>query len=243
VSAQPAPIVDLRPDTAPGLPGADILARLGHDLRSPLAGITGLARIMRLRLSTGQVDPSQLIHQLGLVQAGAEQMLTTVDRVVEAAWIDSEPVAPDATTEDCREVVVAVADLARPAGGPSVLIDAPEHPVPFAAPHDLLRRLLAEVVGNAVRYTDGSQVRVRVVPATADSAAAIEVSDDGPGIDAVDQLQIFEPFRRGAAAAQHDAHGSGLGLYLAGRIAIRCGLRLDLTSTVGLGTTVRIRPA
>jgi signal transduction histidine kinase len=248
VSAQPARIVDLRPDAAPGLPGADILARLGHDLRSPLGGITGLARIMRLRLSSGQVDPAQLIHQLELVQASAEQMLTTVERVVEAARVDSEPVAPpgspEGRTDDCRDVVAAAAGTAAPDGtGPRVLFDVPDHPVPFAAPPDLLRRLLAEVVDNAVRYTDGPQVRVRVVPATPDSPAAVEVSDDGPGIEAAERLRIFEPFQRGEAAAQQPGHGSGLGLYLARRLAARCGLQVDLTSTVGLGSTFHIRPA
>jgi signal transduction histidine kinase len=250
VSAQPVPVAGVRPDAAPapGLPNVDILARLGHDLRSPLGGITGLARIMRLRLSAGLVDPAHLIHQLELVQASADQMLATVDRVVDVARIDSEPVAPAGSpggrTDDCRAVVAAAADLVPPAGGgPDVLIEAPDHPVPFAGPPDLLRRILAELVDNAVRYTDGPQVRVKVVPATPDSAASIEVSDDGPGIDAADQLLIFEPFQRGDTAAQQPLHGSGLGLYLARRIAARCGLRLDLTSTVGLGSSFHIRHA
>jgi signal transduction histidine kinase len=232
---------------APGLPGVDLLARLGHDLRSPLGGITGLARIMRLRLSTGRADPQELIHQLELMQASAAQMLTMVDRVVEAARIDSEPVAPagspDGRTADCREVVATMAGLAPAGGGPQVLIDIPDHPVAFAAPADLLRRVLTELVDNAVKYTDGRQVRVRVVPTTPDTAAAIEVADDGPGIDATDQLRIFEPFQRGEAAAQRPVHGSGMGLYLARRLAARSGLRLDLTSTVGLGSTFHIRPA
>jgi len=247
VSAQDTSIVDVRPRAAPGLPDVDILARLGHDLRSPLGGITGLARIMRLKLSAGQVDPAHLVRQLELIQASADQMLATVERVVEAARVDSEPVAPpgspEGRTEDCRAVIAAVAGLAVPSGGgPDVLVDAPDAPVPFDCPPDPLRRILTELVDNAVRYTDGSRVRVRVAPATPDAAARIEVSDDGPGIDAADRRRIFEPFLRGEAATRHPAHGSGLGLYLARRLAVRCGLRLDLTSTVGLGSTFLIRP-
>ncbi len=227
------------------LPDVDVLSRLGHDLRSPLNGIVGLVRIMLMKLAAGQVEPARLVHQLELVQSSADQMLATIERVVEVARLDIAPAEPGGEPADCRDLVAAVATDFQPAAGagPDVCVDLPDHPVPFAGPPELLGRLLTELVDNAVKYTDGPRVYVRVLPARAGSGASIEVSDAGPGIEGTDQRRIFEPFQRGEAAADRPTHGSGLGLYLARRLAARCGLRLGLTSTPGSGSTFRVESA
>jgi signal transduction histidine kinase len=219
------------------LPGLDVLSRLGHDLRSPLDGIIGLVRIMLLKLAAGPADPAYQVRQLELIQASAHHMLRTVEKLVEVARLDVGPTAPRTRLDDCRELVAGVVTRLQPTtgDGPRLIADIPDGPVPFHGESDLIGRLLTELVDNAVKYGQPPDVCVRIRRATDDSGAAIEVSDAGPGIPLSEQGKIFEPMTRGEAAGS--TQGSGLGLYLAARIADRCGVRLGLRSEPGRGST------
>jgi signal transduction histidine kinase len=221
------------------LPGIEVLSRLGHDLRSPLDGIIGLARIMLLRLATGPADPDQQKRQLELMQTSAQHMLRTVERIVEVARVDTAATMPATPLADCRELVAEVVTRVQPTtgDGPRLIADIPADPVPFRGEPDLIRRLLTELVDNAVKYAEAPAILVRVLRATGDSGPAIEVSDAGPGIAPSEQARIFEPMTRGASAAAGSVAGSGLGLYLAARLADRCGVGLDLRSEPGRGST------
>jgi signal transduction histidine kinase len=234
---------DERDSPAAPLPGADVLAKLGHDLRSPLNGVIGLVRIMLMKLAAGPVDSAQQVRQLELLRASACQMLTTIERVVEIASLDTRPATPAAELVDCRELVAGVVAQLRPGTdrGLRLLADLPDGPVRFTGEPEPLRRLLTELVDNAVKHSDASEVRVRVVPATPGTGAVIEVGDDGSGISPADQRRIFDPFERGESATEDRGHSSGLGLAIAGRIAARYGLHLGLHSTPGLGSTFSIR--
>lgn len=227
---------------ADGLPGAALLSKLGHELRSPLAGILGLSRIMLVKLSAGPADAAQQTRQLDLVHASAERMLRTVERVVEAARIDGLAAGRAPEPGDCRARIAEVAERARPAAdarGRQLVLDLPDEPVMIVDGYDALPRILAELVDNALRYTDQAAVRVgaRVLP----DRAAIYVSDDGPGMTDRDRARLGEPFERGAAAERQEVPGSGLGWYLAERLADRAGFRLLLDSTPGKGTTVTVQ--
>src|SRR5690348_7065682 len=73
------------------LPGAEVLSRLGHELRSPLNGIIGLSRIMQMKLARSQPDVEELLRQLEMVTASAQQALVTIDRVAQVARVDAAP--------------------------------------------------------------------------------------------------------------------------------------------------------
>jgi signal transduction histidine kinase len=230
---------------SPALPGAEVLSKLGHELRGPLNGIVGLVRVMLLKLAGGQVDPAQQIHHLTLLQASAEQLTATVERVVELARLDTRPTAPDNELTDCRELVAAVAARHRPPadGLPHLRVDLPDQPVFLPGTPEPLGRILAELLDNAIRHAGAAEILLRVRTATAGADPEIEVGDDGRGIPATEQQRIFQPFERGESAAGPDGHGPGLGLCLATRLAATCGLRLTLRSTPGRGSTFSVHPA
>lgn len=226
------------------LPGAPLLSRLGHELRSPLTGILGLSRIMLVKLAAGAAEPGQQINQLELLRASAEQMLRTIDRVVEVARLDL-PAGPAPEPSDCRARIAEVVAQARPgaeARGRQLLLDLPDEPVLIADRHDALRRILAELVDNAVKYADHPDIRVSARPQT-ENPAAIEVSDDGPGLTDEEQARLGNPFERGAAAERDEIPGSGLGLYLARQLVGAAGLRMVLRSGPPAGTTVTVLAA
>jgi signal transduction histidine kinase len=237
-----APSVSRAAQSDVGLPGIDVLSKLGHELRGPLNGIIGLSRIMLVKIAAGAADTSHQVRQLEMIQASAGQLLTTVERVAELARLDAVPAPMDSGQHDVRPViadVVAAFQAAAAAGGSHLRADVPERPVLVAGEPDQIRRLLSELVDNAVKYADPPEVRIRA--AQLGPGALVEVSDDGPGIPAVEQGRLFLPFARGESAGERNAAGSGLGLCLARRIAARYGADLSLHSTSAPGSTFRVQ--
>jgi signal transduction histidine kinase len=215
-----------------------LLSKLGHELRSPLAGIVGLTRIMLVKLADGSLVTAKQIHQLELVRSSAVQMLDTVDRVVAVATLEVATSPPD-DVFDCRAAITAVVAQAAPsadAHGRRLVVEVPDEPVRATGDESALLRLLTELVDNAIKYTDQTDVRVRC-RRTPHRSPVIEVSDDGPGMTVEEQARIYTPFVRGAAAVQRGVAGSGLGLYLAQQLAGHCRARLTANSAPSTGTT------
>jgi signal transduction histidine kinase len=225
----------------PDVLGADVLSRLGHELRSPLAGIVGLTRVLLMRINAGAADVPTQVRQLGMIQASAVRSLSTIEQVVDLAKLDSGRVRPVPALVDCRDLVGDVAaTLAAAAAerGLRLSADVPERPVMLTSDPAILRRLLSELVSNGLCYTNAGEVRIRL--SAGDKPVIMEVSDDGPGIPAGDQARVFEPFERGNFAAERDGSAPGLGLHLARKRADLLGAQLSLASPAGSGSTFTI---
>jgi CheY-like chemotaxis protein/anti-sigma regulatory factor (Ser/Thr protein kinase) len=98
-----------------------------------------------------------------------------------------------------------------------------------------LRQVLINVLGNAVKFTTQGEVRLRIRHER--EMAQFDIEDTGPGIAAPELERIFEPFARGAGAAQ----GSGLGLTIARMLTDLMGGEMSVRSTPGEGSCFRIR--
>ena len=219
--------------------GTEVLSKLGHELRSPLATIIGLTRILLMRLATGQADTATQIRQLEMVQASAARSLATIEQVVDLVRMESGRVRASPQLVDGRDVVAGVAADLRAAGaerGLRLCADVPQDPVVITTDPGILGRLLRELVGNALRFADAGEVRIRLH--AGDGPVVIDVSDDGPGIPLHEQARIFEPFERGAAEGDDGAPGLGLGL--AREQAGLLGAQLNVRSQAGAGSTFSI---
>jgi signal transduction histidine kinase len=227
------------------LPGALLLSKLGHELRSPLTGIVGLTRIMLVKLADGSITTAQQIYQLELVRTSAIQMLETIDRVAAIATLQVGNSTPD-DAFDCRATITAVVTQLAPsadAHARRLIVEVPDEPVMATGHEYALQRLLTELVDNAIKYTDQTDIRIRC-RLTPYQPSVIDVSDDGPGMTVDEQTRIYTPFARGAAAEQHHIAGSGLGLYLAQQLTAQCGATLTTHSAPSTGSTfvVQLNP-
>jgi signal transduction histidine kinase len=138
-------------------------------------------------------------------------------------------------------VVAEVTAELRAAGaerGLRLCADLPPDPVVITTDPGILGQLLRELVGNAVRFADAGEVRIRLHGG--DGPVVIDVSDDGPGIAEHEQSRLFEPFERGASAAESDDGAPGLGLGLARKQAGLLGAQLSVCSQAGAGSTFSI---
>src|SRR5262249_30256621 len=121
-----------------------------------------------------------------------------------------------------------------------------------------LGRLLSNLLSNAVRYTSAGTVEFKVqwqrepqmpnLPGTASALVpeavpgdlVISVEDTGIGISQEEQESIFQPFERGRAAREGDSGGSGLGLAIVDRLVEELGLKLEVYSEYGRGSTFHL---
>jgi PAS domain S-box-containing protein len=214
---------------------SEFLSRMSHDLRTPLNAILGFAQILEFEIRTPEDKDS--VRQ---ILSGGKHLLDLINEVLDVASIEAgrlslslEPVAVD-------DVVQQVLDLLRPLAGARhiSLVSAVEsrESVYVRADRQRLKQILLNLVGNAVKYNrDGGTVTASCVRLSHDLIRT-SVTDCGPGIPPEKMLLLFQPFER-IGAERGGVEGTGLGLALSKGLMEAMGGRLDVSSTVGTGTT------
>jgi signal transduction histidine kinase len=192
---------------------------VSHDLRGPLGGIVGVARLARNALTSG--DHGQAQHLVNLIEGEAINSVKLVEALLALAR------ASDATL-DLREVDSGrlVADVIRalPHGtaAPQIVV-APAMPTVRADP-ELLRQVFFNLIGNAVKFAGAMpQPRVEVSTSCDAGETVFAVHDNGVGFDPAAAQRLFKPFQR-----LHDRsyEGVGVGLSIVKRIVDRHGGRV-----------------
>lgn len=200
----------------------EILAAVSHDLRTPIA---------RLRLRAGFLDDALAVPA---IEADLREMEAMIEAVLAFLGGEADPEAR--RTLDLAALAATAVDEAVDAGH-DVAYHGPRHAVLEGRPLEI-RRAVANLVGNAVKYADGPvRVEVRTVPPEpgAPATLCVAVADRGPGI-AEDQLRaVLEPFRRVDRSRNAGTGGIGLGLAIVRRAAVRDGGRVVLSNRPGGG--------
>lgn len=211
------------------------MADASHELRTP---VTTARTASSVALQQPRRDEAEYRETLDIIEQEMARLSRIVDDMFTLARADagSYPVrhTPMYLDEVCDEVVRASRVVASTR---HVTIAANiARPAPFTGDEDLIRRLIINVVDNAVRYAPSHSV-VRIALDCGGNGYAISVSDDGPGIPAEVQPRIFERFYRVDAARTHVDGGAGLGLALARWIARVHGGDVALATSSSMGST------
>lgn len=218
-----------------GKAAAEFLARMSHELKTPLHIILGNAELLLARADLGgelrsQIEAARLSgrHLLGLVEALLDQGKLSSGRPLELAprSVDLDPLLAQLETM-LKETAVArglALRIERDGSAPDRIWADPLR----------LRQVLLNLLDNALKYTDRGEVGLRV-SAGGPGELRFEVHDTGPGIPAEDQEQLFEPFYRGATATAASS-GVGLGLSIVRALVSAMGGRLELQSDPGKGS-------
>ncbi|GAA2845712.1 hypothetical protein Acy02nite_47310 [Actinoplanes cyaneus] len=225
---------------------ADLRAFAGvaaHDLRAPLAALAGHAEILDEDLPA-DTDPA-LRHSLHRIRAGVERMRRLIDDLLAYATARDAPLQPEAV--DLHELVADVIaerihHLRHPTtDGPPVLFpDIYTGPLPVVrADKAMIRQLLDNLIGNAIKYTmPGQPARIDISAhqRPGDDSARIEIADRGIGIPDTEKPHVFASFRR--AGNHGDRPGTGLGLAICQRIIDRHHSTISVTDNPGGGTRI-----
>ncbi|GAA3610397.1 HAMP domain-containing sensor histidine kinase [Kineosporia mesophila] len=213
------------------------VADASHELRTPLTKIGGW---VDLYLQGGLGGEAGTQAAMEKVEAETGRMGLLVEELSLLARLDAQ-VPLDLEGLDLRPLVEEVLDDARVvSAGRLFTRHVPAEPVTVQGDPERLRRVLRNLVGNAVQHTPpgtGVEVSVRAE----DEVVTVAVSDHGEGIPAEQLPKLFERFWRADESRTRAKGGSGLGLAIVEAVVVAHGGSVGVTSQVGLGTTVTIR--
>ena len=233
----------------------EFLARVSHEMRTPLNAMSGLAQLLTL-------DPKiraapELAEQVGLLRGAADHLRSMIDDVLDLAQIragslrlEMRAISIQALAAEC------VRWLATQATAQQVslrLVDA-RRGWWLVADQTRMRQILVNLLSNAIKYNrpDGEVVlTLRHEPATAtgaDQAAStaaagwicIEVADTGKGLSPQQLEALYQPFNR-LGAEQSEVEGTGLGLSLVKELTEAMGGALSVRSALGQGSQFSLR--
>jgi signal transduction histidine kinase/ligand-binding sensor domain-containing protein/CheY-like chemotaxis protein len=218
---------------------SDFLARMSHELRTPMNAVLGMSELL-LDMPT---PPAQRRFVEG-IHRSADSLLGIVDDVLDFSKIEAGRLQLAPVDCDLTELVEQTAEMlaARAAAkAVEVLCDCPAHPLPrVLADAVRLRQVLVNLGGNAVKFTEAGEVKLRLVPLDRSDGVLrvqLEVADTGIGIEPQNQSRIFEEFAQEDASTTRRFGGTGLGLAIVRQLVELMGGRLSLTSAPGVGST------
>lgn len=194
----------------------DMMAALAHDMRTPLARL-----VLRLR----KLEPD--------LRTAAERDIDDIAHVADSAFrFAAADLAVLDGTVDLRDLARRLADQT----GLALRDDQPDQPLQLQGNAELIGRALWNLADNARKYAGGG--RILLVPGR--DLHSIVIEDDGPGIPPQDRARLLEPFQRGEPSRNGATGGTGLGLALARRIALRHNGTLTLGDAPGGGLRVTL---
>ena len=202
-----------------------ILAGVSHDLRTPLARL-------RLGIEMGGADES--------LRAGMHGDIEEMDRII-GQFLDFARLDGGEANQpmDLAAVVTESVERYRKLGRE---IAVATEPMELSGKPLMLRRALANLIDNALRYsgTDAAAPAIEVALRGEDGQAVIEVMDRGPGIPESEVERLKQPFTR-LEQARSGGGGSGLGLAIVDRVMLAHGGRFELAPREGGGLVARLR--
>jgi signal transduction histidine kinase len=212
-------------------------AAISHELRTPVNGVIGLARL----LLDPAADPltEEQRHQITLIRDTGGTLLAMVNELLDMARAEQGRLEPHPAPVDVPALLAELAELLTPMAeqaGLSLVVDAADAPRAFVTDPEMLSRILRNLVGNGLKFTEEGEVRLSVRRAGDDVEFA--VADTGVGIPTDERERVFEEFHRVPGSV---GYGTGLGLPFARRLARVLGGEVTLDSAVGVGTTATVR--
>jgi two-component system phosphate regulon sensor histidine kinase PhoR len=219
----------------------DFVANASHELRTPLATLIGYAETLA---EEGPIDESTRTGFARTIQAEARRMLRIVEDLMSLSRIEADRFrAPDERVDLGEIVRIAVENAAPLAkrGGCGIDVQIAADLPGIAGDFGQLLQLADNLLANAIRYgCAGAGARIEVVVRQERSRLILEVRDHGEGIPSDQLPRLTERFYRVDSARSRDSGGTGLGLSIVKHIVERHRGQLEIMSSPGEGTLVRV---
>lgn len=199
------------------------LANVSHEIRTPLGAMLGFADI--IREEEGLSESSR--EALDIVLRNGQQLLRIVDEILDISKVESERIQIEKISIDLSLLLADVISLLEGRAnekGVELVAETEDLPRFVVTDPTRLRQILVNIVGNAIKFTDKGSVRVKA-RALRDAAnlkkGSLEFSivDTGIGITNEQREQLFQPFVQADSSTTRRFGGTGLGLFLARKLA------------------------
>ncbi|MER7008632.1 ATP-binding protein [Dactylosporangium sp. NPDC000555] len=223
---------------------AQFAAVVAHDLKSPLTAVHGFAAVAAEALADAPPRPETAGFAVERIRQGATRMRAIIDDLLAYTTARDAPLhLAEVDLRPLVDAVVAERTAPRPAAHLSRAVPDGAPPVPsvrigplpvVCADPNLLRLVVDNLVGNAIKYTPvGRPPQVEITASTGGGGVRLEVADRGIGIPDEEKGRVFDSFYR---ASPVDYGGTGLGLAICRRIMERHGGSIAVEDNPGGGT-------
>lgn len=214
---------------------SEFLSSMSHELRTPLNAILGYTQLFQRDDNLTQAQR----QQLAVMRSSGDHLLKLINEVLDLGRIEAQKLKLEMAAfhlPGLMEQVVCLVQVEATRKG-LALSHRKMTPLPEQALGDehKLRQILLNLLGNAVKFTPGGSVALRVSYKA--GRLRCEVADTGLGVPADKREAIFEPFAQLGAGETHGKEGAGLGLSITRGLVALMGGELGLESEVGKGST------
>ncbi len=210
------------------------LATLGHEIRTPMTGVLGMAEL----LQAGELNLQQR-HRVSAIQRAGQHLLRLVNDVLDLAQIEAGKLRLHDEVFDVKALILEVAELLKPLAeikglSFSCLIDK-STPDFCRGDAGRVRQILLNLGNNAIKFTEQGQVLIRsagLIP----QGLQLQVSDTGPGMSDEQQARLFQRFEQAEGNRTNQRYGgSGLGLAICQELAMAMNGHVEIKSSLGQG--------
>ena len=218
----------------------EFLALTTHDLRSPLTVISGVISFF----SSGRLGElsAEQKSMVAMMERNTQSLIELINDLLDASKLESGTMRLELSAVDLgaliRDVHESMGPLAREKG---IAIEErlPDDLPPLSADHDKLRRVIVNLLSNALKFTPkGGRIEVGAGRSNGDTPAVrVFVADTGVGIAPGDLARLFDKYEQARSRATRGEKGTGLGLYIARQLIEMHGGTIDVQSEVGQGST------
>jgi signal transduction histidine kinase len=216
----------------------NFISLMSHDLKTPMAKITGIAENM---LQRGPQDPN-FDKNLDSIITSTSDLNKFISSILDLTKIESRKLVLNKTSIDITQIIeTSVEKIEKDPHYKEVDFNlelAPIYPIQVDAL--LIRRVVHNLVENAIKYSS-SNPQIKIKTWDDPNWVYIEITDNGVGIAPDDLDHVFDKFYRVKNDASHTIKGTGLGLYLVKYFVELHGGQISVQSTLGKGTSFKIK--
>ena len=214
---------------------SEFLANMSHEIRTPLAAILGYTELLRdesrnpgERTVIGRSDALETIHRNG------EHLLQVINDILDLSKIEAGRLDLELSFASPRRIVADVVELfAARAAAKSLRLQsrfAADVPETIETDPTRLRQVLANIVGNGIKFTQKGSVSIETIYRTGPARIEFAVRDTGIGMTPDELGRIFQPFRQADGSTSRRYGGTGLGLAISRRLAEMMGGTIEVSS-------------
>ncbi|MFD1030409.1 two-component system histidine kinase PnpS [Metaplanococcus flavidus] len=215
----------------------DFVANVSHELRTPVTSIKGFSETL---IDGAYKDESSLLSFMEIIQTEANRLETLIEELLELSRVEKSGFQVDAQPTDMKAVIEYAIELMQPGlTEKNMTLKTHLTPVNVAGDANRLVQILMNLLANAINYS-APEKTIEISLYENRNQAVIKVKDEGIGIASAEIPRLFERFYRVDKARSRNSGGTGLGLSIVKHLIEAHHGKVEVDSTVGVGTTFTI---